>query len=237
VRDFVLGARVLTGDGRVLRFGGEVMKNVAGYDIPRLMAGSLGILGVLLDVSLKVLPLPTAERTLALETDEVSALERLADLARGNLPISAGAWCDGQMYVRFEGSAATLDAVQRRVGGEAVTEAGAFWASLREQTHSFFSGTQPLWRCILPPLAPQLPLGVPLIEWNGLQRWYRTTSDASLFEPVAAAGGHAAAFRHPPGLAEVFAPLSPPLMRLHRELKRVFDPAGILNPGRMYAGL
>jgi glycolate oxidase FAD binding subunit len=171
VRDFLLGARVLTGDGRVLRFGGEVMKNVAGYDIARLMAGSLGILGVLLDVSLKVLPLPVAERTLALEADEVPALERLADLARGALPMSAGAWWEGRMYLRFEGSAATLDAVQRRVGGEVMNDAGAFWASLREHAHPFFSGTQPLWRCILPPLAPQLQLGVPLIEWHGMQRW------------------------------------------------------------------
>jgi glycolate oxidase FAD binding subunit len=237
VRDFVLGARVLTGDGRVLRFGGEVMKNVAGYDVARLMAGSLGILGVLLDVSLKVLPRPVAERTLAIETDEASALQRLADLARGALPMSASAWCEGRLYLRFEGSAETLEAVQRRVGGEVVAEAASFWASLREHTHRFFSRDQALWRCILPPLAPPLPLGVPLIEWNGLQRWYRTPSDASLFEAVAAAGGQATAFRHPAGQADVFAPLPAPLMRLHRELKRVFDPAGILNPGRMYADL
>jgi glycolate oxidase FAD binding subunit len=238
LRDFVLGARVLTGDGRVLRFGGEVMKNVAGYDVARLMAGSLGILGVLLDVSLKVLPLPAGERTLALECDETGALARLADLSRGTLPLTAGSWTDGRLSLRFEGSGATLDAVARRVGGEVVPDAQAFWASLREQSHAFFAGRQPLWRCTLPPLAPSLPLaGTPLLEWNGLQRWYRCPPGMRAFEAAAAAGGHATLFRHGADAAEVFAPLTAPLLRLHRALKREFDPAGILNPGRMYADL
>ena len=119
LRDYVLGVRVLTGDGRVLRFGGEVMKNVAGYDVARLMAGSLGILGVLLDVSLKVLPRPAAERTLALEVDQAGALDRFAALGRSALPLSAGSWVDGRLYLRFEGCDATLESVERRVGGEA----------------------------------------------------------------------------------------------------------------------
>ena len=238
LRDFVLGARVLTGDGRVLRFGGEVMKNVAGYDIARLLAGSFGVLGVLLDVSLKVLPAPPGARTLALELDEARALERLAELGRGALPLSAGGWVEGRLYLRFDGSEATLDAIERRVGGEAVADSSAFWTSLREQTHPFFAGGQALWRCTVPAQAPPLPLGgATLLEWNGLQRWYRSEADAPVFEVAAAAGGHATLFRHAPAAAEVFAPLAAPLMRLHRELKRVFDPAGILNPGRMYAGL
>jgi glycolate oxidase FAD binding subunit len=236
LRDFVLGARVLTGDGRVLRFGGEVMKNVAGYDVARLMAGALGTLGVLLDVSLKVLPRPFAERTLAQEADEVQALERLAALSRGALPLSAGAWADGRLYLRFEGSAATLDAVAGRVGGEALPEAHAFWTSLREQTHPYFAGTQPLWRCIVPPLAPQPALpGPPLIEWNGLQRWYRCPPGTAVFEAAAASGGHATLFRHGSADDGVFAPLTAPLLRVHQALKREFDPAGILNRGRMYA--
>jgi glycolate oxidase FAD binding subunit len=238
LRDFVLGARVLSGDGRILRFGGEVMKNVAGYDVARLMAGSLGILGVLLDVSLKVLPLPAAERTLALELDEAPALERLAELARGALPLSASGWNADRLYLRFEGSAATLDAVQQRVGGEVVPESGTFWASLREQTHPFFGGPRPLWRCTVAPLAPPLALGgATLIEWNGMQRWYRCEPGVTAFDAAAAVGGHATWFRSGPGSGEVFAPLAAPVMRLHRELKRSFDPAGILNPGRMYADL
>jgi glycolate oxidase FAD binding subunit len=238
LRDFVLGTRVLTGDGRVLRFGGEVMKNVAGYDVARLMAGSLGILGVLLDVSLKVLPLPAGERTLALESDEARAVERLAELARGTLPLSAGSWADGRLYLRFEGSAATLDDAQRRIGGEAVDDGPAFWSALRGQTHPFFAGEQPLWRCTVPPLAPPLSLpGAPLIEWNGQQRWYRCAPGVAAFDAAAAVGGHATCFRHHAGPGPVFAPLPAPMMRLHRALKRAFDPAGILNPGRMYAEL
>ena len=238
LRDFVLGARVLTGDGRVLRFGGEVMKNVAGYDVARLMAGSLGILGALLDVSLKVLPMSAGERTLALELDETHALDRLADLSRGALPLTAGSWVDGHLYLRFEGSDATLDAVEQRVGGEVVPEPRALWSSLREQTHPFFGGARPLWRCTVPPLAPPLALGSsPLIEWNGLQRWYRCAAGVTAFEAARTVGGHATLFRHGPGDVEVFAPLAAPLMRLHRALKHEFDPAGILNPGRMYADL
>lgn len=238
LRDFVLGARVLTGDGRVLRFGGEVMKNVAGYDVARLMAGALGILGVLLDVSLKVLPLPPGERTLALEWDQRTALARLAELARGALPLSAGAWIDGRSYLRFEGSEATLDAVQQRVGGEVVPDSHAFWSALREQALPFFAGNEPLWRCTVPPLTPPLALaGAPLIEWNGLQRWYRGAPGVTAFDACAAVGGHTTLFRHAPQGAEVFAPLPPALLRLHRALKREFDPAGILNAGRLYADL
>ena len=238
LRDFVLGARVLTGDGRVLRFGGEVMKNVAGYDVARLMAGSLGILGVLLDVSLKVLPRPPAERTLAFEADEGTALARLAELSRAALPLTAGAWMDGRLCLRFEGSDATLDTVSVRLGGEVVTNGPQLWLSLREQTHPFFAGDRPLWRCIVPPLVPPLTLdGPPLIEWNGQQRWYRGTPGASAFDAAAAVGGHATLFRHGTGDQARFARLSDPVLRVHRALKREFDPAGILNPGRMYADL
>jgi glycolate oxidase FAD binding subunit len=238
LRDFVLGVRVLTGDGRVLRFGGEVMKNVAGYDVARLMAGSLGVLGVLLDVSLKVLPLPPGERTLALEMDETMALTRLADLARSALPLSAGSWIDGRACLRFEGSDATLDEIQRRIGGEPVTDPCGFWIGLREQSHPFFAGDAPLWRCTVPPLAPSLSLdGTPLIEWNGLQRWFRCPPGVTAQEAAAAVGGHATLFRHTPDAGDVFAPLPAALLRLHRALKRAFDPAGILNPGRMYADL
>jgi glycolate oxidase FAD binding subunit len=238
VRDYVLGARVLTGDGRVLRFGGEVMKNVAGYDVARLMAGSLGVLGALLDVSLKVLPRAAAERTLALELHEAQALEHLASLARGALPLSASCWIDGRLYLRFEGSTETLDAVAARVGGELLPDCGSFWASLREQTHPFFAGAQPLWRCTVPGLVAPLALeSEPLVEWNGMQRWYHCAADAPVFEAAEAVSGYATLFRHGTGAAEVFTPLAPPVLRLHRELKRVFDPAGILNPGRMYADL
>jgi glycolate oxidase FAD binding subunit len=238
LRDYVLGARLLAGDGRVLRFGGEVMKNVAGFDVSRLFAGSFGVLGVLLDVSLKVLPAQPGVRTLALDLDEARALERLAEFGRGALPLSAGSWVEGRLYLRFDGSDATLDAIEQRVGGEVIAESSALWTSLREQTHPFFAGGQALWRCTVPAQATPLPLGeAALIEWNGLQRWYRCEPGAPVFDVATAVGGHATLFRHAPAGAEVFAPLAAPLIRLHRELKRVFDPAGVLTPGRMYAGL
>jgi glycolate oxidase FAD binding subunit len=238
LRDFVLGVRVLTGDGRVLRFGGEVMKNVAGYDVARLMAGSLGILGVLLDVSLKVLPQPTGAGTRVLEMNQPAALARLAELAGSTLPMTAAAWCDGRLYLRLAGSQATLEAAARRVGGEALADATALWTSIREHTHPFFAGAGPLWRCSLPPLAPAIQLGDgPLIEWNGQQRWYRCAAGSDACAAAAAAGGHATLFRGGAAGDEVFAPLPEPMLRLHRALKREFDPAGILNPGRMYAGL
>jgi glycolate oxidase FAD binding subunit len=238
LRDFVLGVRVLTGDGRVLRFGGEVMKNVAGYDVARLLAGSLGILGVLLDVSLKVLPLPAAQRTLAFEMNETGALARLVELSRGALPLSAGSWADGRLYLRFEGSDTTLDEVSTRLGGDVVAGGTGLWHGLREQSHPFFAGNRPLWRCIVPPLAPPLALGGPLlIEWNGLQRWYRSEPGLAAFDAAAAVGGHATLFRHGAGGERRFALLEEPVMRVHRALKREFDPAGILNPGRMYADL
>jgi len=237
-RDYVLGAAVLTGDGRVLRFGGEVMKNVAGYDLARVMTGSLGILGILLEVSLKVLPRPPAECTLVLEMDERAALERLTGLAGSALPLTAGSWVDGRLYLRIEGSANTLANVAARIGGELLDDGASFWVSLREQSHECFAGPGVLWRFTLPPAAPAVTLGGPaLLEWNGQQRWCRAAADAPLQEAAASIGGHAALFRDAPRDCEVFAPLAGPLLRLHRELKRVFDPAGILNPGRMYAGL
>jgi glycolate oxidase FAD binding subunit len=182
--------------------------------------------------------LPPAERTLALATDDSTALTRLAEIARSALPLTAGSWVDGQLYLRFEGSEATLDEVQRRIGGERLPDASGFWASLREQTHPFFAGGRPLWRCTVPPLAPRLSLdGASLVEWNGLQRWYGLPAGAAAFDAAAAVGGHATLFRHAAERDEVFTPLPPALLHLHRALKREFDPAGILNPGRMYAGL
>jgi glycolate oxidase FAD binding subunit len=237
LRDYVLGVRVLTSDGRVLRFGGEVMKNVAGYDVARTMAGAFGTLGVLLDVSFKVLPAPPAARTLALPMDARRAIVELERLAGTALPLTASCWTGGVLHLRFEGSPRTLDEVHSRVGGDIVDDAAVLWLSIREHTHPFFAEGAPLWRLHVPAdRPPDLLPAEPLIEWNGTQRWHAIKSDRA-FDAARSAGGHATLFRSPGSREVVFTPPAAPLRRLHGTLKRIFDPARILNPGRMYPDL
>ena len=238
VRDFVLGATIVDGQGRVLAFGGQVMKNVAGYDVSRLLAGSLGTLGLILEISLKVAPRPVAELTLSFEMPQAKALESMNRWAGQPLPVSATAWRDGALDLRLSGAQAAVRAAAGKLGGEQV-DAGAasqFWSAIREQTEPFFALPAPLWRLSLPSRAPQIELpGEQLIEWGGALRWLKSSADAATVRAAAAgAGGHATLFRAGDKPAGAFAPLPPELARLHGELKKTFDPAGILNPGRLY---
>jgi glycolate oxidase FAD binding subunit len=242
VRDFVLGVRILNGLAEVLSFGGQVMKNVAGYDVSRLMAGSLGTLGVVLEVSLKVLPLPVAEKSLRFSLAEAAALAQLNHWAGRPLPISASAWHDGILTLRLSGAAAAVAAACRTLGGEMLDENDAldFWRAVREQQHPFFAGEAPLWRLSLPSLTPCQALGPTFIEWGGAQRWLRGGDAQAIREAAEQAGGHATLFRADPALKAavgVFQPLSAPLARIHRKLKLAFDPPGVFNPGRMYPDL
>jgi glycolate oxidase FAD binding subunit len=240
LRDFVLGVRVLDGNGRELAFGGRVMKNVAGYDVSRLLAGSLGVLGLILEVSLKVLPRPAAERTLRLELPQDKALESLNRWAGMPLPLSASAWRDGELCVRLSGAERAVQAAAQKLGGDALEAAHAerFWSGIREQSDPFFAGDAPLWRLSLPSAAAPLELaGESLVEWGGALRWLRSRADAATLRAAAAhAGGHATLFRGGDKAAGVFAPLAPALLRLHQELKAAFDPAGVFNPGRLHPG-
>ncbi len=237
VRDFMLGAVLMNGKGDVLHFGGQVMKNVAGYDVSRLLAGSLGTLGLILEVSLKVLPAPFAETTLRFEMSEADALRTLNEWAGQPLPISATAWHDDTLLLRLSGSEAGVKAAQQKLGGELIEPADHFWQAMREHTHAFFNTDEPLWRLSLPTVAPPLDLpGLPLIEWGGAQRWLATSADAAAVRAAAVqAGGHATLFKGGDKSAGVFQPLQPALMRIHKQLKAEFDPAGIFNPGRMYS--
>ncbi|HET7363067.1 MAG TPA: glycolate oxidase subunit GlcE [Burkholderiales bacterium] len=237
LRDFVLGVKLIDGRGRVLEFGGRVMKNVAGYDVSRLVAGSLGTLGVIAEASVKVLPRPPAERTLRFDMDQTAALDAMNVWAGEPLPISATAWHDGALYVRLAGSPAAVQAATPRLGGAEVGDSMAFWRAIREQTYAFFAGDQPLWRIAVPSAAAPLGLaGNQLLEWNGALRWLRSRASAEEVRAAAKrAGGHATLFRARDKSAGAFTPLDPVLLRLHRALKSAFDPAGILNPGRMYA--
>jgi glycolate oxidase FAD binding subunit len=241
VRDFVLGTKLLTGTAEVLSFGGTVMKNVAGYDVSRLLAGSLGTLGVILEVSIKVLPKPPAETTLRFEMDESIALRRMNEWAGQPLPVSATAWRGGTLSVRLSGARAAIDAARAKLGGERVEEsqASSFWRGIREHTDPFFVVNAPLWRLSLPCAAePVAAAGNQLIEWGGALRWLRSELPANdLRKRAQALGGHATLFRGGDYTTGVFTPLAPPIAAIHKRLKAEFDPAGIFNPGRMYPDL
>ena len=241
VRDFVLGVRMLDGRGDDLTFGGQVMKNVAGYDVSRPMAGSLGTLGMILEVSLKVPPLPFAEATLKLELPQDKAIEMLNHWGGKPIPISACAWAGGDLSVRLSGAASAIRAAREAIGGELMEpeQALGFWQGMREQTEGFFRTDKPLWRLSVPSATPPLALpGDELIEWGGALRWLASNADArTIREAAAQAGGHATLFRATDKSAGVFTPLAPALLNIHRRLKHSFDPAGVFNPGRMYPDL
>ncbi len=245
VRDFVLGAVLMDGRGEVLSFGGQVMKNVAGYDVSRLLAGSMGSLGVMLQHSLKVLPRPVAEASLRFEMSEIAAIEQVNVWGGQPLPVSASCWHAGVLTVRLSGAGAAVDAALRSFGGERLDDAAAdaFWVGLREQQHDYFKGAGELWRLSVPSVTGALILaGEQLIEWGGAQRWLKVpagdhaTQAATIRASVRAAGGHATLFRKGAGAGSVpvFEPLAPAIARIHERLKAAFDPAHIFNPGRLF---
>lgn len=235
VRDFVLGTRIINGKGEDLRFGGRVIKNVAGYDVSRLMTGAMGTLGLLLDLSFKVLPKPADEITLRFELNEATAIQRFNEWAGKPLPISATSWRDGVAMLRLSGAAAGVKAAREKLGGEVVPNAGVFWGELRDHRAAFFQPTEPLWRLSVPSTCKALDLNMPQwIEWGGALRWVRGAADATaLRAKVATIGGHVTLFRNGDKSAGVFQPLPPMLARIHRNLKSAFDPENILNRGRM----
>jgi glycolate oxidase FAD binding subunit len=248
VRDYVLGLTMVNGRGDLLTFGGQVMKNVAGYDVSRLVTGSLGTLGLIVEVSLKVLPVPPGEATLKFEMGQAQALQRLAEWGGQPLPLNASCWVDDEgvptLYLRLRGAMAAVEAACRSLGGERQDNArvAADWALCRDQRLPWFEqhGDRDLWRLSVKQVAPVLELPEPpLIEWHGGQRWVRVAPGEGngLRDIAERAGGHATLFApaaHRPAAATGrFAPLTPVLDRIHRELKRQFDPAGILNPGRL----
>ncbi len=241
VRDFVLGVKLVDGSGQVLDFGGQVMKNVAGYDVSRLLAGSLGTLGVLAEVTLKVLPRPVAEQTLVFDIGESDAITRLNRWGGQPLPISASFWHQGQLWLRLSGARAAVAAARDKLGGTLAVDAEKHWISVREQTHPAFAAPV-LWRLALPSTAPAPGLdNLRAIEWGGALRWYAGESGErhdAVRGAAARLGGHAVLYRAPESLRcleGAFAPLAPALLALHRRLKQSFDPRGILNPGRLYA--
>ena len=241
VRDFVLGAVLMDGKADVLHFGGQVMKNVAGYDVSRLLTGSMGTLGLILEVSIKVLPRPVAQQSLQFAMTQEQALHQLNVWGGQPLPLSASCWHNGLLAIRLSGAQAAVDAAIKKMGGDALPEPEKFWDRLREQEHAFFDGVMQdkehgLWRLSVPSVAPVLNLqGEQCIEWGGAQRWLKTTASASAVRAAAEqAGGHATLFKGGDKSVGVFHPLQPAVERIHCNLKNAFDPAGIFNPGRMF---
>ncbi len=247
VRDYVLGATLLNGRAEVLTFGGQVMKNVAGYDVSRVLAGSLGIFGVICEVSLKVLPVAPATLTLRFELAQAAALQSLNTWAGQPLPLNASSWHDGVLHLRLRGAVAAVDSARRLLGGSPVDAdvAERHWASVRDQRHAYFTdrrigaGDAALWRVSVPSTAPPLALSAdPFIEWGGAQRWFVSAQPADEIRAAAqAARGHATRFRGGDRSAGVCTPLSPALQAVHQRLKQAFDPDRVYNPGRLYPEL
>jgi glycolate oxidase FAD binding subunit len=239
VRDFVLGVNCINGKGEYLRLGGQVMKNVAGYDLSRTLTGSLGTLAVLLDAHLKVLPRPQLETTLVQHCTAATAVELFNQWAGQPLPLSAACHMDDTLYIRLSGMAEGVQAAASTIGGDSLDNAAQFWDQLREQQLPFFSGETPLWRLSVPAATPPLALdSATLLDWGGAQRWLKTGLPADVIRSsVAAVGGHATLFRGGDRDSAVFQPLLPAMLALHQRVKNALDPAGIFNPGRMYPEL
>jgi len=248
VRDHVLGLTLLDGNGEISSFGGQVAKNVAGYDVSRLIVGSWGILGIVCEVSIKVLPIPPAIATVYFECPQREALQLLNAWRAKPLPLNASAWHENRLYVRLSGARAAVNAACRELGGTPLAPASAleWWSSVRDQRHDFFSvpadalrGGECLWRLSVPATTAALDVpGEQFVEWQGALRWLRSAASAADIRALAArAGGHATLVRAADKNAGAFAPLNEVLMRIHRNLKQAFDPRHIFNPGRLYAGL
>lgn len=239
-RDFVLGVRMLNGRGEIVRFGGQVMKNVAGYDLSRLMVGAYGTLGLLLDVSLKVLPVPDITRSMTLRTSSQEAIAVMTQLSRQAIPLTGAAWDAGLLHLRIAGSQAAINDAQNRLGEQYEPEETGWWNELREMRLPFFQSQRPLWRLSLPAAsAPFALAGESLIDWAGAQRWFKSAAEGSrVFSEAEGAGGHArlwptAAMGNATSVQ--LPPLAPGLLKLHQSVKRAMDPNGIFNPGRLYA--
>lgn len=236
VRDYVLGTKIINSKAEILSFGGEVMKNVAGYDVSRLMTGAMGTLGVLLEISIKVVPMPETETTLTQRIGIEEALKKLHQWSNLSLPISASCYYQGILYIRLSATEKAIDKVQQKLGGEILNEADVFWRSVKNQTHDFFIKDHSYWRLSLASNTPNLSLESEMLyEWGGALRWLKTElSQDKIRASTDLLNGHATLFRATEVRDEVFQTLPKHLLKLHRNLKQAFDPHGIFNKGRMY---
>lgn len=242
VRDAVLGMKIINGKGEVLSFGGQVMKNVAGYDVTRLMTGSLGTLGVILEVSIKVIPKPAVEQTLTLPCAQKDVIQHFSSLRTSTLPITATCYVDDTIYVRISGSQKHIDDLIKEHSLLTHDNGQDFWHSINTQTHPFFENNdKPLWRLSIAPATPiNKQLTSPeLIEWGGAIRWVPSNIPPNIIRDLAKKkGGHALCYGNGTDTGiSIFPEPEPALFALYKSLKQQLDPQGIFNPGRMYKNL
>ena len=218
------------------------MKNVAGYDVSRLMTGAMGTLGLLLDVSLKVLPKPETEKTLVIEKPLNDSIEFINSLETQRLPVTASAYHENRLYLRLSGLESTLDHYLKKLQSDSVETDSHFWQQLKDQQLDFFKTDKTLWRFSLPPSTLPLDLkGSTLYEWRGAQRWFiaedNEISTEEILSVVKQAGGHATQFKNGDRQGEVVTTLPDVLKKYHIKLKQAMDPDGILNQGRLFSFL
>ncbi|GGB40656.1 glycolate oxidase subunit GlcE [Oceanisphaera marina] len=237
VRDHVLGVRLINGRGESLRFGGQVMKNVAGYDVSRMQAGAMGTLGIISEVSLKVMPRPAATVTLKREMGATQAIEEMNRLAGQPRPLTGACWFDNHLYVRLAGARSAVDSTVSQWSGTVLEGGDALWQKLGEQQLDYFAGEAPLWRFSLNSSARHLlPEEAWLLDWGGSQRWLRGHFAREELEGLAeSAGGQVSLYRGGDRRQEVFHHQPEALRLLHQRLKSAFDPDRIFNPGRLYS--
>lgn len=227
IRDSVLGVQLINGDGKILSFGGKVMKNVAGYDVSRMQAGALGTLGVISEVHLKVVPLPEASVTLARDTSPSEALELMTKYAGQPKPLTGACWINGRLYLRLAGAASAVNHTAKIWGGDRVDN--SIWGQLQDMSHPFFTQSSVLWRLATMPTSPCPDTSDQCIDWGGSQRWLRKSPE------IIPPGAHLNLFSGGDRQAEVRGQLDQVQQSLQLRLKKAFDPAGILNPGRLYS--
>ena len=234
-RDCVLGVRLINGLGQPIKFGGEVMKNVAGYDLSRLSVGAFGTLGVLTEISVKVLPIPEKEQTQKLECSQAKALETLIRIGRRPYPVSAASWINQSLYIRLSGTASGVESAAAAIGGEVLNEADQFWSELRDMTTQEFRCPDLwLWRISVAPTTPTDALNAFCFDWAGGQRWITAPpDDFSPFELASRLGGHAICFDRQRGVGTGMQPLESGILRLNRRVKEAMDPHGLINRGRL----
>ena len=239
VRDYVIGTRILTGDGKEIRLGGKVMKNVAGYDLFRPMAGALGTLGLILDITVKLLPLPEHEVSFTIPSNYKHIHRTLHDWRSRSLPLSAASFYQEHLTFRLSGSTSSIDDAMNKLPSDIRETSNDYWHKLNEQQLSFFADASPLYRMVVPVDAVYDTIaGDCLADWGGALRWVKTSlSFKEVQKHAAELGGTASLYRHNKQGEDVFCPLPDSLFELHKRIKKVMDPAGILNPGRLYRKL